>query len=439
VAVYKRALSVLEVTNHFAAGFPLTPPTFAGPFLPQTVTAGKSVSFSTLVQGSTPIRLQWYKGSTLLTGQTSNTFSIASTAVSDTGTYTLWATNSAGTNSQSASLTVIAPTAYANVTNGLVLHLRFDGDTADTSGNGNNGTAAGGPTFVPGIIGSQALHYSTTTTTNNTPASNVTASAESYVTLGTPADLQFGTSTSWSVSLWVKLPSGYSSGDLPFIGSGVGSMNNPGWDLGPTYGGGGWQWCLNDGVTVQPTTNNIDVSGASGSINDGNWHNFVLAVDRSGAVAKTYLDGVLLSASGLTGLGSVDNGQAIVIGQDPTFGYPSIPTGASQNDLNTWGTSPSATLDDIGIWRRALSPLEVAQIQSAGSTGGHSFDTVAPPVTLSITRSGGNVVLSWSTGTLLESTTLGPTASWTPVAGATAPSYTVAPSASSKFYRVQVQ
>jgi hypothetical protein len=440
IAVYKRAMGLTEVSNHFAAGFPATPPSFSTPFLPQTVTVGKSVSFSTAVQGSTPITLQWYKGSTPISGQTSNTFAIASTAVSDTATYTLWATNSAGVASQSVSLTVIPQTAYANVTNNLVLHLRFDGNTTDTSGHGNNGTAVGGPTFVAGIIGSQALNYSTTTVTNNTPVSNVTAIAESYVTLGTPADLQFGTTTSWSVSLWVKLPAGYSSGDLPFIGTGVGSMNNPGWDLGPTYGGGGWQWCLNDGVAVQAATNNIDVNGASGSINDGNWHNFVLVVDRSANVANTYLDGVFVGGGGISALLSVDNGEPVVIGQDPTFTYPDIPSGASQNDLNVWGISPSATLDDIGVWRRALTALEVAQIQSAGATAGHSFDTVAPPgVTLTITRSGSNLILSWPSGTLLQSDTVGATASWTPVPGASAPSYTFAPSSARKFYRVLVQ
>src|SRR5262249_28329036 len=48
VIVYSHSLSATEISNHFAVGFPSTPPTFAGPFIPQTVTTGKSVSFSTI-------------------------------------------------------------------------------------------------------------------------------------------------------------------------------------------------------------------------------------------------------------------------------------------------------------------------------------------------------------------------------------------------------
>jgi hypothetical protein len=93
----------------------------------------------------------------------------------------------------------------------------------------------------------------------------------------------------------------------------------------------------------------------------------------------------------------------------------------------------------MGVWTRALTPLEVAKIESAGRTAGRSFDTVAPPVTITVTRSGASVTLSWATGTLLQSDTLGTGAVWTQVSGAVAPSYTFVPTGSMKFYRVLVQ
>jgi hypothetical protein len=413
VAVYSRALTAAEVSNHFAVGFPSTPPTFAGAFVPQTVTTGKSVSFSTTVQGTTPIKLQWYKNSSLIAGATTNSIAFTNTAVSDTATYTLWATNSAGINSQSVNLTVIPATGFANVTNNLVLHLRFDGDAADTSGRGNNGTAVNSPSFVTGLIGPQALQYTTLT---NGDTANPVVTSSSYVVLGRPVDLQLA-SGSFSVSLWVNQANGVEYGDLPFIGTETNSANNPGWILCPSYHAGGWQWNLND------FTINLDMNGPNDSINNGQWHNFVLSVDRSGNIAKTYFDGVMVAQADITGLGSLDNGGPVFIGQDPSGLYPE---------------AGQFTLDDIGLWRRALTALEVAQLESAGRTAGHSFDTVGPTgVTLTITRSGSNITISWPSGTLYQSDSIGTGAVWTAVPGATAPSYTFTPGSGKKFYRVQ--
>jgi len=427
VAVYQRVLSGAEMAAHLAArGIVIIPATFTKPLLSQTVTTGKNISFTTSVLGTAPVLLQWYKDGTLISGANTATYTIASTAVGDSGSYTLWATNAGATNSLSASLTVIPPVSYANVTNGLVLHLRFDGDTVDSSGHGNDGTGSSSPApaFVPGIIGAQALQY--TTLTNG--LTNVVVTSASYVTLGTvgsgpPADLQFGASTSFSVGLWVKVATNDLQGDLPYIGTATNSNNNPGWDLSPSYRLGGWQWNLNDGVKTPG--NNVNVSGPDSSINDGNWHNFVVTVDRTAKVANSYLDGVHTASQSISSLGNIDNNNywPIVIGQDPTLAYPE---------------AGSATMDDVGIWRRALTSLEVANIASAGSTGGRSFDTVGP-IPIAIAQSGGRLILNYGAGTLLESTTLGPSASWTPVPGASAPSYTVTPSGTGKYYRVLVQ
>jgi hypothetical protein len=432
VAAYRRVLSSTEIQAHYVArGTVIIPVTFTTPLLSQTVTTGKSISFSTSVLGTAPIYLQWYKDGARLTDATNATYSIASTALGDTGTYTLGATNVASTNSLSASMTVISPVSFANVTNGLVLHLRFDGDTTDSSGRGNNGTASTttAPGFVPGIIGPNAIQL--TTTTNGLSGTNVAVTSASYVTLGTagsgpPSDLRFGASTSFSIGLWVKLPAGSLPGDTPFIGTATNSNNNAGWDLSPSYRLGGWQWDLNDGVNI--AGNNANANGPDNSINDGNWHNFVLTVDRTAKVANAYLDGVLGASTSIASIGSIDNNNywPIVIGQDPSFVYPEV---------------FSAALDDLGIWQRVLTPLEVTQIASAGSTAGHSFDTVgSPSVTLTLTRSAGSIILGYPSGTLLQSSNLGAGAQWTPVPGASPPSFTVTPlSGAGKFYRVQVQ
>jgi hypothetical protein len=427
VAVYGRLLTVAEIQSHFNYHTnPPTPPFFVKAFIPQSVTTGKSVSFATTLLGTTPMSLQWYKDGTLLASQTNNTLSITNTAVKDSGNYTLWATNVAGTVSQSVSMTVIPPVSYANVTNGLVLHMRFEGDSTDSSGRGNNGTAGGAPvgppSFVTGLIGSQALQYLTQTTNG----SGSTVTNANWVDLGTvgsgpPSDLRFGAATSFTIGLWVKTSIGNIDGDLPYIGTATNSNNNPGWDLSPSYQTGGWQWALNDGSV------NFNLSGPANSINDGAWHNFVLVVDRTAHRANTYFDGVAAAITDITTLGSIDNNNywPITIGQDPTHLY---------------SEPGSSTLDDIGIWRRALTPLEVAKIQSAGSSSTHgSFDTVAPPITITATISGGVVTLHWAGGTLTAADSLNPGSVFEPVSGASAPSYVVPSGGTKKFYRIFVQ
>jgi len=407
VAVYPRVLTGAEIQAHYAArGVVLIPPSLTGSLLSQTVTTGKSLSFTMTVLGSTPISLQWYKGSSPIINATNASLAFASTALGDTGTYTLWATNGAGTASLSATLTVIAPVGYANVTNNLVLHLPFDGGLADTSGRGNNASQVNSPTFVTGTIGSQAFHFNTDTTT----------STYNYATLGAtiPPDLLFGSSVNFSVSYWVRLQAGAAPGDLPILCSAANSYGGPGITIAPSYQAGGWSWSLN-------TTG---IYGPANSINNGNWHNLIHTFDRTGN-GQTYLDGVLVHSMGIASVGNVDQSGSMNIGQGSTGAY---------------GETGAMDVDDLGIWRRVLTPLEVAQISSAGSTAGRSFDTVAPPsVTLTITASGGNLVLGYSSGTLLQSSSVEAGAVWTPVPGATPPSTTVTPTNAVNYYRVLLQ
>jgi hypothetical protein len=325
--------------------------------------------------------------------------------VTNSGTYTLWATNSAGSVSQNASLTVIPPVSYANVTNNLVLHLKFDGDTTDTSGRGNNATPVNSPTFVSGKVGSGAFHFNTDTTSGT----------YNYATLGAslPVDLSFSSNVNFSVAYWVRLPASALPGDLPILCSAPNSTFGPGITIAPSYQAGGWAWSLNG----------TGIYGAANSINDGNWHSLIHTFDRSGN-GNTYLDGVLANVYGIATAGNVDQAGPMNIGQDPT---------------GTYAESAAMDIDDLGIWRRVLTPLEAAKIESAGRIGNNSFDSVAGPVTITVTRSGSSVTFSWTTGTLLQSSSLAPNATWTPVSGASAPSYTFTPSGAPKYYRVFVQ
>ena len=405
VAFYGKALTAAQIQAHFAVAQLGVPPSFTTQPKSQNAFPGDNITFSAVAAGSQPITLQWKKNGASLPGQTNNTLTVNNvyyTASSDI--YNVAATNSAGgILSSNAMITVFYPATFANLTNGLVLHLKFDGDYTDSSGHNNNATPVAAPSLVAGKIGTGAFSNSTDTT----------AATFNYATLGTPSDLLFSSNVNFSIAYWVKLAPGETNGDLPFLGSAVGSAFSFGIILAPSYKLGGWQWTLNDNV------NNLAAAGADNSINDGNWHSLVHTFNRSGN-GVTFLDGVQVSSVPLSGLGSIDSGQVFNIGQDPTGTYPETGT---------------ATLDDMGIWRRALSDIEARSIYRAGQNAGNSFDTFGP-IVLTINRlSNGDIELIWPTGTLKEATSLnGP---WTAVSGASAPYYRFTPSPTNTFFEVR--
>jgi hypothetical protein len=344
-------------------------------------------------------------------GETNGFLLFTNLVSSDSGTYQLTATNSIGsTFSTNAILAVVAKPEFANVTNGLVLHLAFDKNYADSSGHTNNAKPVGTPTFVAGNIGSGAFHYNTVVTTNS--SNRKVVSVANYATLGTPNDLQFSSNVNFSVSYWVRFTG--TPGDLPFLCSALNSFSNPGFTFAPSYQLGGWSWSLGDVVTAS----SINIYGPDGTINDGQWHHLVHTFDRLGS-GITFLDGLEVDSRSIVPAGDLDTGDPITIGQDPSGAYPEPGAG---------------DIDDLGIWRRVLTRFEVYSIYTAGQAG-NSFDTNGP-VSLNVTIDAGAVQLVWQTGTLLQADDMkGP---WSPVAGASAPYYKATPAGTRKFYRVQL-
>jgi len=401
IAVYKRALTPAEITSHYTVGVGSTvPPSFTVQPVSQNKFAGESVTFSATVSGSTPMTLQWRKNGVPIAGQTTSTITVTNLYYTDSGaSYTLAATNSAGfAISSGATVTVYYPATFANLTNGLVLHLRFDGNYLDTSGRGNNATAVNSPSLVAGRIGSQAVALNT----------DVPGASYNYLTLGTPSDLLFSSNVNFSVAYWVKTPVGATNGDLPFLCSAVTSTFANGLTLAPSYQRGGWAWSLNG----------TGVYGADNSINDGNWHSVVHTFNRASSGA-TYLDGVLVNTTGVSAAGDVDAGNSFSIGQDPT---------------GTYGESASYSLDDMGVWRGlVLTDIQARSVYRAGQNG-HSFDTFGPIRITEKRLANGDIELIWEAGTLKSAPSInGP---WTPVAGATAPYYRFTPGAGNRFFGI---
>ncbi|PTY06178.1 hypothetical protein DB347_12055 [Opitutaceae bacterium EW11] len=78
-----------------------------------TATAGGSVSFSVAANGTAPLSYQWKKDGTAISGATSATYSIASAASTDAGSYTVVVSNSAGSVTSSAATLTISATVTA--------------------------------------------------------------------------------------------------------------------------------------------------------------------------------------------------------------------------------------------------------------------------------------------------------------------------------------
>jgi hypothetical protein len=290
------------------------------------------------------------------------------------------------------------------------LHLTFDGSYSDSSGRTNNAKAIGSPTFVSGAVGKQALHFSTAVDASD-PNDPIVTTAN-YVSLGTPPDLQFGSNVNFSVSYWVRFSG--APGDLPFFCNSINAFGNPGYTFAPSYQLGGWSWSLGD----VGSTSFIGIYGDDGTLNDQSWHHLVHTFDRSGS-GITYLDGFIVDSRSVVPAGDLDTGEPATIGQDASGAYPEA------GDID---------IDDVGVWRRVLTPFEVYSIYAAAQSG-KSFDTNGS-VTLAVTTDLGIVQLVWQAGTLLEADeAVGP---WSPVEGASAPYYRVSPNSSRKFYRVRL-
>jgi len=434
VAIYNTALTFSQVQTHYAAAYGTNTPVF---IKTQPVSVTNYVSLPVTVSvdaaGTVPLTYQWnQEGVGPVSGATGNTLTFYNLAYSNAGTYTVNISNSiSSTNSIPFTITVLEPPTNPPAIPGLVMHLTFDNTLVDATGRGNNATneASGGAAlnpnpYIPGKLG-QAFSYQTTANSSTTNAN--------YASVGVRPDLQFGSNISFTVSMWVQLPANYIGNDLPFFTDSLGSTYGKGYLFAPTFGTtvgttkgvpGGWAYSIYD----NPQTNSgkgVGVYGAEGSINDGNWHSLVYVIDRING-GTVYLDGtnapyIIDGGTSVEAAGDIDTTNSATIGQDPTGLYGGSTGG-------TFG------IDDLGVWHKALTPLEAASIYMAAASNQLSF--VGAPITLSINSlSGLQKQVSWNAGSLQSAPSL--TGPWTIVPGATSP-YTIIPTGTALFYRVKL-
>lgn len=226
-----------------------------------------------------------------------------------------------------------APAAHAQ----LVGHWTFDEgsgtDAIDSSGNGNNGSLVGPPTYSPDTpfgSGSSLLFV-------NTPYPEP---ASQYVEISNPANLP---ASAISIAAWVKIPTSRPSGAMVIVAKGGGGITDS-FVLyqNSSFGSFGAVFSFEF------------VGGSSGGVGgplipeDGQWHH-VAGTWASGSSASMYLDGVLVASSSSTFAGMIryDSSLPISIGADfdpdPGLGW-------------------HGHIDDVRIYGHALSDAEVQEL-----------------------------------------------------------------------------
>jgi len=241
------------------------------------------------------------------------------------------------------------PNTAGTLTTGLAAYWKMDessGASVSDSAGSSNGTATG-TTIVTGKI-------------NNAR------------TLGTSDKIQtpyVQTSISaFSISIWIKTTAG--TGE---IFSDRGSQRGITLGIGPAPGGGGSSgqpFIGADGGTLF-----LGV-GSSVAINDNNWHHIVGTWAGGGAISasqfKIYIDGTDRTAA-VSQAGS----QSAPITGDAG--------GAIIGANGQMSLSASATLDELGIWTKALSQQEVTDLYNSNAGDTYSNGAVAAGIGSSLT------------------------------------------------------
>jgi hypothetical protein len=411
VAVFNSTLSTADIQAihdaAFSGAFTPQPPTvLVSPSSNPNMLVGDSTTLTAVPAGTPPLNYFWLKNSSVVAGATHTSLPLNNVATGDSANYRFVVSNGSLSATSSPANIVVNPLAQsANLTNALLVHLKFEGTFLDSTANAHDAMTFGtAPTFIAGKLG-QGIHINTTPGTG-------------YLQLiDNGGDLQnaFSDATNFSFSMWFRYTSRFN--DVPMMGNAVNSTYQEGWVV--TDEGGKFEVSLADAASINTSAFVQDPVPNSPIVGDGNWHNAVVVIDHGAGLASCYIDGAAPFTWGINNLTTLNYGHPVTIGQDPTGSY-----GNAVFDL-----------DDIGIWNTVLAPLDARSIYYAGLAG-NTFDTIPPTITFSV--SGGLLTLHWPNGTLQGSGQ--PNSGYTNVTGASAPSYStpVAPSGRA-YYRVVVQ
>ncbi len=189
-----------------------------------------------------------------------------------------------GTLNTPSTTDTLASAAYP-VTN--TAYYKLDGNATDSSGNGYNG-ADTNVTWQNGRF-SQAAVFN---------------GSSSHINIGAVIP---NTDTNYSISTWINIDSGFTSGNRTILGAASSSSGTEGsFRLQLTYVSANiYKITIARTVATSGTNFFYSSSWTSSTINTGQWYNIVATYNSTGRVGKTYLNGVAVDSFALTTSASV--------------------------------------------------------------------------------------------------------------------------------------
>ncbi len=374
----------------------------------------------TIVATGPNLTYQWLKNGQRIFGATNPQLRLLNLSSNDVAHYTVAISNPAGTiRSENA---VVDVRATDQITEGLIAYFPFDDDTSSTTvsnavAGGQSGVIEGSPTFFTmGRIGGTL----------------VLNGSDNYVLVPDYPK----PSAAVTIAGWVE-----SDANLvgPIINNwvqagGIGTHGQFFIDIVPDSDGISLD--LDAHIAVGP--NEPIARGSIGPNDMGqllfNFHHF--AMSANGAVLSIYWDGVLVTSADY--LGSINTPTATT----PLYPWLSLGGNISGDNPPLLLTPFAGELDDIAMWGRSLSGVEINAIYQAGLNS-KSVAQTAPVLIvsprLSIAKTAGGIKLSWGqnfVGFVLQSSPKLPATTWTPVAGVVNNSVTIANPSSPTFFRL---
>jgi len=248
-------------------------------------------------------------------------------------TYRFAITNTGPVTATTVALTDTLPAALKHGLTGNVLMLHLDEAVnaqtfLDVSGQGNDGACAGNACPTAGLSG----RFGRTAQFDG---------VNDVITVGNPAVLRL--TGSLSLAAWFKTAAPV--GNYRTLVSKWDSVTNGSYTLG-WENTGGLRFCLSNGTRM--------VCASSGQAhNDGKWHHVVGAWD--GAAATIYVDGAAVTATPDATFGPIaDTTRNVKIGADDNGGGDRFFNGQ---------------IDEVAIYRRALSANEITELYQRGIRG----------------------------------------------------------------------
>jgi hypothetical protein len=340
VALWARALSQGEIqdvmTNSIATPIPAFAPTVTvNPIGATNLFEGDSFTLSGLCTGTRPFSYQWMKDGTNYPGPDANSLTLSSMTTNDNGLYQLVFSNAGGSATSAVAQVTVNAFGDPNLTNGIIAYYPCDSIVAGKS---------------PELVSAYDMPlFGGMTATNIVEGKwgNALALNKAIPQYGkkvfSPSDPMPGIHrTNCSISLWLKgLPP---NGGIVQLASSLETLTALSFEglTDPVFR-----------MYLRTSTGTVlnDHPSSGVTVWDDTWHNVVYSqrdIGNGTLVAQVYIDGVLNTS----------------LVPRPTTALKPNSLGFGINPRSTLGASSGGTLDEVVFWNRALSPDEVALIQT---------------------------------------------------------------------------